>query len=383
MTLGQTLRDQPPLPKSERALVTLPEKASQSLLAKIDTCHRSAFLYLKYGGEDRDEHDERTLGTWQSHPLIRGALFHECIHRAKRIIIDSNETSMPGELVKELMTGVIAEHPELPLPEYEQDACRIMAYNWGQATVIDPETIIGLEEEFVWKLDNGTVTGKPDFAEMTPFGTLKVTDYKTSLAIPSHDELENGRRSFQGKLYSTGTLFGEFDGYCLGTGVKEVEFCQAYPRFTNDTTGELLGRTVKYDRNYLATDFRSTVEGHLKRLRHAFETGKWQALQGSHCTECPAPSECPIPEHLRDVPEIETYEQAQEAGESVVALERKLNRLRKGMRAFADDDARPIYVGTDFAYSFNVQTDKNGTVSTPFRKRKITPEEREELNAAA
>jgi PD-(D/E)XK nuclease superfamily len=371
-------RDLPALSKTERAKAKPPEKVSQTLLAKIDTCHRSAFLHLKHGGEDRDEHGERTLGTWQSSALIRGALFHECVRRAKRTLIDSQEESMPGELCKELMTGVIAEHPELVLPEFEQDACRIMAYNWGEATIVDPAGIIGVEEEFVWELANGTVTGKPDFAEITPFNTIKFRDYKTSLAMPSQDELQNGRRSFQGKLYACLLLFGKPAGedFTLGEGIEQVEARQEYPRYTNDETGELLGRSVTYERTYLNTDFKATVEGHLKKLAHAFKTGKWQAVQGSHCGECPARTECPLPAHLRDLPEIESYEDAQDAGAAVLALEPEIKRLRKGMRAFADEDGRPIFVGTDYVWDFNEQTNSEGVTSTVFRKRKIRPEER-------
>lgn len=358
----------------------LPELASQTLLAKVDTCHRSAFLHLKYGGEERDENGERTLGSWQSHALIRGALFHECIRRAKQMLLDSDETSMPGELVKELMTGIIAEHPELPLPEFEQDACRVMAYNWGEATIIDPASMISLEQEFRWELENGTISGRPDFAEVTPFNTLRVKDYKTSLAMPSRDELQNGRKSFQNKLYSALILFGKPAGedFSLGSGIQTVEARQEFPRYVDETTGGLVGRDVEFSRNYLDSDFRATIEGHLVRLRTAHETGRWQAVQGSHCSECPARSECPIPEHLRDIPDVETYEQTQEAGETIVAREHELNRLRKGMRAFAEDDGRVIYVGTDYAYAFTPQTNAEGVTSTVFRKRRATPEEMEE-----
>lgn len=372
-------RDLPPLSKAEHEKAPRPDLASQTLLAKIDTCHRSAFLHLKYGGEDRDENGERVLGAWQSHALIRGAFFHETIRRAKRMLLDSEETSMPGDLCKELAMEVIAEHPELPLPEYEQDAIRVMSHNWGEATVIDPETMIGLEQEFRWELSNGTVTGRPDFAEITPFNTLKVKDYKTSLAMPSADELENGRRSFQNKLYACLILFGKPVGedFNLGTGIQEVEARQEFPRYVNDETGELIGRDARFHRNYLSSDFRATLEGHLDKLAHAFETRRWQAVQGSHCGECPAKTECPLPEHLRDLPEITTYEQAQDAGEAVLALEPELRRLRAGMRAFADEDGRPIYVGTDFAWDFKPQTNAKSVTSTVFRKRKVTAEERE------
>ncbi len=370
-------RDLPPLSKAERAKIKRPATASQTLLAKMDTCHRSAALHLKYGGEDRDKSGERTMGTWQGHQLIRGAIFHEAVRRAKRVLIDSEETSMPGEMVKEIAIGVINEHPELPLPEYEQDVIRVCAYNWGEATIIDPATIIGVEEQFVWELKHGTITGKPDFMEITPQGTLRIRDYKTGLHMPSSDELRNGRRSFQGKLYSGLALFGKPEGedFVLGEGIQQVEFSQEYPRLVNDETGELLYRSVTFERNYLQADFRPTLESHLQKLDHAFKTGKWQAVQGTHCPECPAPSDCPLPARLRDLAPIETREQAEDAANRILIREREQRRDRKGLRGYAEQHDEPIMVG-DYAFDFNVQTNGDGVTSTPFRKRKQTDEER-------
>jgi hypothetical protein len=377
------LRTLPPVSKAQLAKIERPEKISQTALSHFDACPRSALLYWKHKGGP------------QTAAMARGEVFHHFVEQSVEQLVEAGEKQMPPEVAKANIMALIGERTDLHLPEYEQNALRAMAWNWAEATMIDPDQIVGLEQMIELEIGDWIVRGKLDFAEIGPFGAL-VRDYKTSIAMPSQDEIENGAKSFQGRFYALLLLFGipEGETLSLGKGLDECRVELVYPRFTNSETGELISREVTWNRDQL-TDFRNTLQGHLERITHGFDSGEWPAQAGSHCSICPAQHECPIPEQLR--PRIiESVDEATEALELHFTRDAEQRKLMKAVSAFHEDYAAPIFMG-DYSYDRRLEERRNvdweaagdGPVlpehisivpSTPFRKRKQTPEERESRN---
>lgn len=318
------LREQPPLPKSERDKVKPPEKISQSALAKFDSCPRSAFLYWKH------------KGGYQSPPMIRGEIFHEFVEESVQLMVEDGSRTLAPEIAKANVMGLVRDRKDVHLPEYEQDALRRMAWNWGEATAIDPENVVGIEQMIELEVGSWTIRGKLDFAEIGPFGAL-VRDYKTSISVPNQEDVEKGSKSFQGRFYALLLLFGtpEGEALSLGAGLNECRVELAFPRFTNSETGELIGREVTWTRDEL-TDFRDSLAAHLEAIDHGFDTGEWPAQTGSHCNECPARSECPLPDRVHPVAEIQSTEEAAQQALAWHLGSRELEPLKKSVRAYCD-----------------------------------------------
>lgn len=374
------LRTLPPIPKKAR--VAPPEKISQTLLSKWDTCHRSAYLYLKHKGGP------------QSHAMARGEAFHQFVEEAVAYLRDEGETEMPAEVGKDRMMELIARRRDLVLPEHEQNALRALAWNWCAATVVDPDRLVGIEQMIELEVGGWIVRGKLDFAEvLTDFNRAVVRDYKTALAVPSQDEIENGAKSFQGRLYACLLLFGlpEGETFPLGVGIDEVDVELCYPRYVNSATGEMVGRTVTWTRDQLV-DFRASAEIHVEGLARSLDDGLWQASPGSHCFECPCRPECPIPEQHHDFEEIADMDQAVALAEQWYVRDLANRRLKDSLRGFAEQLDEPIYFG-DYKLAFRLQErreidweaidrgvplDRAVSVvpSTKFDKFKISPEER-------
>jgi hypothetical protein len=382
------LRHQAPIPKAELKKVGRPEKLSNTSLGKFDKCPRSFWLYLKHKGGP------------QSHPMARGECWHDFRERFIGELRDGGEPSAPPEVGKDLMNAVIAERKDLVLPAHEQHALRGMAWNFAAATVIDPDAVLGLEQMIEMELGDWTIRGKLDFAAMTPFGWILVEDDKTSLSIPSQDDVENGAKGWQSWFYPLLVAFGipEDEDLPLGAGVDEFRFRFSYPRFTNSETGEIIYREVARTRDQLA-DFRNTLLSHLERIDHGLETGEFPASPGSHCFECPARSECPIPEQYHELENVTGMDDAVSKAEAWHTRDLAQRRLKKSLRAFADAEGEPIFYGDyalDFRYeqkrsvdwdaieagNFDPERDIKISPSTKFDKRRQTPEEREERDAA-
>lgn len=367
--------------------VKRPEKASQTLMSRFNVCPFSAALYLD------------NKGGRQSYEMLRGSLFHRFVEEAVAWISDEHEhdptvRQMPPEVAKANMMHLIAESGE-HLPEHEMDACRLMAWHWSEATVVDPDYIVGLEQTIELEIGDWTVRGKLDFAEVGPFGAL-VQDLKTSIHLPSQDEIENGAKSYQGRMYALLLLFGipEGESFPLGKGLNEVRVELAYPRFVNSETGELLGRDVTWTRDQLI-DFRDALALHLNELAQNLESGEWHAQAGSWCNECAKRPACPIPDESSEFV-VESVEDAEKALAIHFTRDAEQRRVMRSVSAFHESYGQPIYLG-DYVYDRRLEQRRivdwdavNGGVvkpehvkvvpSTPFRKRKITAEEREDRN---
>jgi RecB family exonuclease len=331
-------RDFPPVEEN----IERPETLSQTLLSKHDRCPRSAYLARRYktGSVEMD----------------RGTAFHMVPERATALMLEQSppETTIPGEICRELADAVMAERTDLVLPAEEQDAVRAMAWNWGEAWTVDPETFIGTEVPLELEIGGFVVTCRIDLVEGQG-STIHIHDYKTGLNIRKREEIQRG---FQGKLYGLAVLFGQQreTGLNLGAGINDVWFYETYPRYRDKEGGGLIKKEGVWTRTELA-EFKVSLERNIERFAESLETGDWPARDGSWCSECPAPTECPIPAHLRSVEQITNASEAEDAFSRKMALERESRRLQAGLRGFVKEHGQPIFVG-DYAFDAAVAQSK-------------------------
>jgi PD-(D/E)XK nuclease superfamily len=313
------------------AAVQIPETLRQTLLSQHDKCPHAAWLSMKY--PDR-----------QTHEMTRGTALHMVVERGIQLLVENEETTLPGDMATALADELLLEHPEWVLSTAEQDVVRLCSYNWAEAFLFDPETFIGCEIPMQIELCGWTVTGTIDLLEAQG-STFYVRDNKTSLAIKKPDEM---RRIFQGQLYTLLAMFGvrSDTGAPLGTGIDHAWFYEEYPRYRNDEGG-IIKREADWSRAEIF-QFKRSLERNLLAFENSMQTDEWPARDGSWCSMCPAPTECPIPEHLREVPLVETGEQAEEAFSRKLAIERYGRRLQTGMREWVKEHGR-IIVG-DLAF---------------------------------
>ena len=327
------LRSFPPVEEN----IERPATLSQTLLAKYDTCPRSAYLYrLLNGGKP-------------SHAMARGSALHETVDQAIQLMRAQEEATMPGDVATELADAVMAEHPEWVLRAHDQDVVRLCAYNWAEATVLDFDILLGAEIMLTIELGGFTVRGRIDLAEAKGH-TAYLHDYKTSLRIRTKEEVEE---SFQGKLYALLVLFGvdPETGLTLGSGLQDVFFYEEYPRYRTDE-GPLMAREASWTKAEIF-EFRGGLERNIANFEDALSTGDWPARDGSWCTECPAEQLCPIPAHLREVESIASEADAEDAFSQWFALGKERERYARMMRGWVDENG-PIYVG-DYAYDARVE----------------------------
>jgi PD-(D/E)XK nuclease superfamily len=416
-------------------------KASQTLLRHMNSCPRSAYLYaLNKGDASTPE-------------MQRGSGLHAVIDRGTRAAIDQGEPFIPPEVVKAIVNEVLAD-PEFAIPVEEHDYLRESAYRWAAEWAVDPTAVVAAETLFVLQLGGYEVRCRIDFAELREKGAVVyVADYKSSRAAPAFEDVSRKRsdgtlmaKNFQLVLYALVLAFGvpvrvEECDLCEGvgdvagdfgigsTGVPDIVRCPAcdgsgrveipepFPvagraqRFDlefvfpgiEDRDGKMLRRPVTLTRLELE-EYRASLEGLLARLAHSEESGDWPAVAGSHCVECPAQSECPIPAELRDhAGTINSVEQAREAAEVLDRRDAINAAVRKEIKAFAKAHETPIRYGADkvleFGYTESVRiADKDAmwadmdravrygepfdrgryvkvVKSTPFRQRTLSADE--------
>ena len=301
--------------------IEAPEKVSQTLLSHVDVCAYSGALYIRHKGGP------------QTPEMARGEVFHDFAEKATNYLIEQGESEMPPEVAKDFMQAVLEERVDLQVPESEQEACRLMAWNWGASTYLDLEAIVGVEVMFETQLAGWTIRGKIDRLEIANNCAI-VRDYKTSLHVQSE---ESYRESFQPKTYGLIALEGvpEGEDVPLGKGLDGVHCHEDYPRYRREEDGELVNRYEFYDRARLH-DFARTLEGHLRKLEHGIETGEWAAQEGPHCQRCPASSECPIPPELKKVKTIGTEGDAIEVARRIEIRDNEANADIAALKAWTD-----------------------------------------------
>jgi RecB family exonuclease len=309
--------------------VKRPDTASQSLLARIDVCPFSGALYIDYKGGP------------QTAALARGEVCHHFFERATNMLMEQEEPSMPPEVGKDLMQAIIEERTDLALPAGEQESCRIIAWNWSEATVLDLNSIVCVESMLSLQIGEWTVRGRVDRAEIADRQAF-VRDYKTSLAIPDQEKFE---RSFQTPFYALLVAEGVPEGEStpIGEGLDACHLIEEYPRYRRGDDGSLASRITVVDRAQLF-DFKRTVESHLAKLDHGLAKGEWAASPGAHCQTCPASSECPIPPHLREVKTIGTQGDAEEIAQRILFVDAQAKELKTSLRGWVDENG-PVYAG--------------------------------------
>jgi hypothetical protein len=369
-------RNLPPVPQIDG----WPARYSQTLLGKADRCLRSAYLYVLYHGGA------------PGHQLNRGSAAHAVFQRIIETLVEADERSLfalqEGEdeskaasevasFTAAIVDEVLRERPDLHIPVGEADAVRVMAYHVGVALKLELEKVVGVERKFVMDIAGREVSGIVDFAQIDG-NTAEVWDWKTSWNRPEQDDYE---KSFQPRLYALLLAFGqpvekalcpsceardpERSGCdtCDGTGVAEVRLPpigehlhwirtrEIYPRYLNED-GTLQERANVLSRTDLH-DFRSDLERLIAQLDQAHETGGFPAVSGHHCDICPAPSECPLPKHLREwAGAIETPEQAAEAAEWADHWNERVQKVNAELRRWAGENGGRIRYGTDLLREF-------------------------------
>lgn len=380
---AENLRDFPPVEEN----IERPDSLRQSLLKKHDCCPRSAYLMRRY--------------ETASIPMDRGTAFHQTVERAIELMMEQGEPKIPGEVARELADAVMAERTDLVLPTREQDAVRLMAWNWAEGFLLDPKAVVGVEVPVELEVGGFTLTGTIDLLEAHG-QTLYIHDWKTSLNIRKREEVQRG---FQGQFYGLACLEGVHaeTKLPLGTGINDVWFYETYPRYRDKDSGALVAKEGSWTRSELH-EFRISLERNVTVFERALETGDWPARSGSWCAECPAPTECPIPERLRQLDSIGSVAEAEAMFEKKIALERDSRRVQSSLRGWADPNG-PIYAG-DYAFDgqdqqtnevkdwdlLDLAINRSAEFGVPFKredhirpkrsvrfaKRKLTPEELEE-----
>jgi hypothetical protein len=336
------LRDFPPVEENVEAPPTL----RQSFLDKLDRCPRSAYLYLKYDGGST------------SHAMDRGTAFHEMAEQATKLMIENQENQMDPQQCRDLQEQIIRERPDLTIPIEEHEGLRQMAWNWGKATKINRANIVGVERTAALQVGDRILTGTIDLAYQAGSKGV-VIDYKTSLHMPNQETFE---RQFQGQMYGLLLSEGHWITYdedgeivwgarCCEGPLKTVTVFQVFPRFYDEDTGRLLARTVEFDVADLV-DFKVALVSLTEKFEHGLKTGEWPAVPGYHCGFCPKASECPIPEHYRDIKTIETDEEATALAQVWDRIVEQGKQARATLRAYAEATEKPIDIGPDAVLTF-------------------------------
>jgi len=320
-------------------LIEVPDKVGQTFLKYHDRCDRSAYLYLKFrGGPSR-------------HELARGTAFHDFAARATETLIENDEPTIPHDVARAILDEVLTERTDLVIPSHERDALRGMAWNWAEATKIDPSSILLVETLMIWQVGNFTIRGRIDLA-IDDAGVCYVPDYKTSFHVPTADDFDG---DFQTLLYGGLIAFGETaDGERIGADFDQFRFANVFPRYLREDEGELAIRSFTRSRADMV-NLRSDVETQLARLERTIASGKWPAVPGSHCSECPAAQECPLPIAFRPDSEVpETLQEAQRLAEWRYTTQAQMKRVGARLKAFAKREGVTIPIGRERELAFRV-----------------------------
>lgn len=307
--------------------VERPEKASMSLLKRVDLCPYSASLYLRHKGGP------------QTPRMAAGEVAHQVFERIINLAIESGEQTVPPEVAKDIAQATIEERVDIALPEAEHESIRIAAWNFGTASIFDPAVIVGVEQMFELPVGDFMVRGKLDLAEIVN-GQGVISDWKNSLYVPPQEAVET---DFQLRLYALTLAEGTPEGEDtpLGKRLSGVHAKLVFPRHDpKQNGGNLVTRSAYFDRAQLY-DFKRGLEAALAKLEHGLDKNEWAASPGTHCMTCPASSECPIPTHLR-TRTIGTADDALEVSQRLAAIKREEKALRDPLKAWCDENGELV-----------------------------------------
>lgn len=313
-----------------------------------DRCDRAAYLDLKHDGGPG------------SHALNRGAVFHVFAAKAVNWIREHDEHRIDPETAKDLMLEAMRENRHLTVPAFERDALRGMAYNFAEGTYFEPHTIVGVEQMIELPIGDYLLRGRIDLIEQPHYGRIDVTDYKTSFDVPTAAEW-NG--DYQTYLYALLLAFGTVDGMSLAPGVEDFRVKLAFPRYLNDDG--LATRSADPITRPMLTDLKFDLEEQLERLDASFESGRWPAVPGDHCSECVSPNECPLPRYLRPWSQFDhdaTIEQVEKAAEWWDKQGERVRQVKARIKKWADQHGRrTVQIGETKELAF-VETQKSKSI---------------------
>jgi hypothetical protein len=380
----------------------LERRASQTFLRHMSRCPRSAWLYHEHKGDVQND------------AMARGTAFHVLAERVVKLAIENGEPMVPPELVRDVLTEVLAEYP---VPFEEHDFLREMSWRWSSEWTIDPKQVVACETLFVLKVGGWEVRAKVDFAELRG-QTLYVADYKSGRGAFSYDDIARKRsdgsflpRTFQLVLYALAVKYGvpvrrekcpacdghdlsEWEGPCehdcrhgyievaeeaRGARAQDVIAEYIYPAIEN-AEGRMLRRETSLTSMEL-TESLESLKALIDRLAASERSGDWPAIVSTAaCNECPSPSECPIPVELRDhAGEIRTVEQAAEALERLERRREDDAKVRREIKALAKELDVEIRFGADkaarFVYSKVEKLDKKKVLAAVAAGAPLTRDE--------
>ena len=418
------LRRQPPLPEDQRP--ERPSRLSQTMLRHFANCRHSAYLYLKFRGGPGSHQMERGTALHRvaermgkealetGEPTVPHELVREIVNE---VVADPDILIAPSEIDG---LHVQAYHLAQALafdPETLVGIERKVVMEIGGWRIVGKIDVAWVVELTAGVRDYKTTMNLPDNSAWGP-------------GITDDGKKRIRRFLFQALLYALLLKYGRPVSRCdtcegRGYAATDCGFCggkpvgdaatwldgkprpaAACPRCGEtsewcvdcDGAGEIIEdtplapRAEKFDVGewypaYMYEDDqgaqrlveRSTVielpelENHRRWLEalvgkvdHAFESGEWPAVPGSHCNECPAQRLCPIPAVLRERAfDPETGEvivvDSNEAARAALALRDRLNadaaELWEQAKAWADQ-GNVIVVG-DQVYEFQPQTTKS------------------------
>lgn len=325
--------------KSVEENIERPETVSMTRLSRLDVCPRSFYFDIYYEG-----------GV-QTHAMARGTLFHDTAEHCTDLLIAAGEGYVPGDVAR----GVAQENmneSQLVLPHFEQDAVRLMAWNWGEhhSGSIDLPTLVCNETLLAVEINGWTLRGRIDRAHVNG-DHCQFYDYKTSLHIPSSEALlQDFQLNFYPLLLAEGKVVNRegsvLDDKPPAAGANLFWPTLVYPRFVNEESNECVvrspaskGELVPIKRENLH-DLKQAIATSLKRLEHGLDTGDWPAADGKHCATCAAPSRCPIPGELRDFEAVSDHEQAADLVSLIERTDADQTRRKKAVKAFLQENPR-------------------------------------------
>lgn len=384
------MRDFPPVDP----LPELPERLSQTALARHDVCPRSAYLYLLHGGGKA------------SHAMDRGSAFHETVEILTKLAVERGEL-VPWEVGQAVLAEVLERDVNRVIPVGDHERLRQMVWHWCEFGLELPlDRVAGVEQLLLLEADGipGLVSGKLDLVLVSE-NVCEIRDYKTSLNMPSQEDFE---ASFQPRCYAVLAAFGTPEGspFALGAGVNHFRMTEIYPALDPRKTvdGRLAQRSFEVDRPRVL-EWREDLERGVSTFADRLEAWQFPARDGSWCSTCAAPYDCPIPAQAREIQPITSEVQAREAATEWRFAESEAATLKASVRAYAVERGLELVpLGGDealaFSYSesrsvqdadklleaveraaelgepFNPADHFRIRKSNTFRKRKLRPDER-------
>lgn len=425
-------RNLPPLDEAER--LPLPEKLSQTILDRETQCPRSAHLYLKHRGGPSSKEMERGNAY---HEFAQQALTHlievdepwlppevakdlmQGVLDDPRFVVDAGEADRlrvaayhfaegfsvdPGSIVAveqmfEFDTGGLTLRGKLDLAYVDGDTLCIRDWKSG----FNYPSVEDFEGSFQ----------QPFYAVLAAFG-VPVTEVACHGCDGSGVHRNDVDRSDKcpvcdgkGHTWDRGLPIGERS--------QMFDLAEVYPWLDVRDDG-MAQRQMFLSRPELI-DHRAYVEGVARKLADRFESGDFPAIPGPQCSTCAAPHECPLPGQLRNYRGVvNTEEQAAEALAWLGFQQDRVAAVKKECRNFAKAHG-PIRVG-DFVWEFTDEESeewitgkrigrpdsaaareamveaidrairfgepfeysefRRRRTQTPFRRRKVTPDEKAE-----